>query len=98
MQSLENEIYNEENEPLDDISFMYCDDKSDGRDFFFSVSVTQITVCVIMAALLFAMSFFGGFKEKIADGADYFQSFELTKSKIGEEISAMKDFLTNADI
>lgn len=73
----------------------YSDKKTDGNDYIFSLSALQITLCIIMTAILFIMSFFGSFKEKTREAVDYFQSFELTKKDITDEISAMKSFLND---
>ena len=82
-----------EEKTFEDIaSQMYYDEESDKSDFFFSVSVTQIAVCLVLAAALFVMSFFGNFREKVCEAADYFASFELTKDDIDGEVSAIKEF------
>lgn len=73
----------------------YSDKKTDGGDYIFSLSVLQITLCILMVIMLFIMSFFGTFKEKTREAVDYFQSFELTKKDIADEISAMKSFLND---
>lgn len=94
----ENEALNEENYTFEDIaSQMYYDDReNENKDVLFSLTVFQIGVCIIMTAALFLMSFTGGLREKITEGLDYIQSFELTKSDITDEIDAMKEFFSDA--
>lgn len=89
--------YESHTETDDIISQMYFDDKVQEKDYLFSLTLFQTVLCIILTAIVFLMSFFGPFKAKLIEAADYFQSIELTKSGVKEEIEAMKSFLTNAE-
>lgn len=91
----ENEAENEE-EQIDENALIYYSRKHDRNDTLFSLTVFQIVVCVILCAVIFLLSFTGSFREKIGEGFDYFQSFELTKDGIEDEIAAMKEFISDA--
>ena len=94
----ENEALNEDNNTFEDIAAqMYYDDReNENKDALFSLTVFQIVVCIIMTCALFLMSLTGGLREKITEGLDYIQSFELTKSDITDEIDAMREFFSDA--
>ena len=77
---------------------MYYDEAKEKTDYIFSLSVLQITLCILMALMLFIMSFFGSFKEKTGEAVEYFKSFELTKNDITDELAAMKSFLSDDKI
>lgn len=91
----DNEVFNgDDNEEM----LMYFENETADKDSFFKLTVFQITVCTILTAVIFLMSFAGGFRKKISEAVEYFQSFELTGGDIKNEISAMRDFLNNEEV
>lgn len=85
------------NEEIPEELQLYYENEGDKKSDFFSVSIFQITLCVLLTAVIFLMSFMGGFREKMCEATDYLQSFEIVKEDVKNEITAMKSFLLNND-
>lgn len=99
------DYYNEKEKTPDDerlseetVTQVYFDESNEKKDDLFSLSVFQATVCVILAAIVFLMSLMGGYKAEMIKAIDYFQSFEINKDDIKQEIDAMKSFLSDAQV
>ena len=96
MQFYEEKAVSDEEKNIFEEAEIYYNSEENEKDPLFSLWVLQIVLCIFMTAVIFLMSFFGGFREKMIEAADYFQSFELNGKFIFEEIEAMKNFITDA--